>query len=128
WEEEYQGQRRLFLSDVPVLIDGDQLKLMFDERSTAQVQVFPALEKRWSGSTTVHEAAHNGLFEQYQITSPAPALSVQVDPITSRKVQVKLDESMWDQVDDVLLQIDYEGNVGFAFANGALFHDHFYNG
>ncbi|MNI84121.1 hypothetical protein D3C73_1409930 [compost metagenome] len=35
---------------------------------------------------------------------------------------------MLEGVEEVLLRIDYTGNVGYAFAGGKLFHDHFYNG
>jgi beta-galactosidase len=128
WEADYAGQRRLFLSDIPVLVSGVELKLMFDQRSTVQLQVFPALEAGLSGEGIVRDAAANSLFDCYQITNPAVSIALEVQPITDRKVRVTLDDTVWDSVDDVLLQIDYEGNVGFAFADGELFHDNFYNG
>ncbi|MNI89229.1 hypothetical protein D3C73_1466040 [compost metagenome] len=33
-----------------------------------------------------------------------------------------------EEVTDIILSVDYAGNVGYAFSKGRLFHDHFYNG
>jgi hypothetical protein len=48
--------------------------------------------------------------------------------IHDHKIALRLNPDVLDSVEDILLKIDYTGNVGYAFSEGQLFHDHFHNG
>ncbi|KAI7253525.1 hypothetical protein KC345_g11360, partial [Hortaea werneckii] len=48
--------------------------------------------------------------------------------IHDHKLALLLPDDVLQGAEEVLLSIDYTGNVGYAFAGGQLFHDHFYNG
>ncbi|MNJ42228.1 Beta-galactosidase, domain 2 [compost metagenome] len=73
-------------------------------------------------------AQREGWFETCHIQIPAKEIKMEVNRIHDHKVLVSLDQGILDNVEDVLLKINYTGNVGYAFSEGRLFHDHFYNG
>jgi hypothetical protein len=43
-------------------------------------------------------------------------------------VVIEIDPVSFEGVHELLLQIDYEGDVGHTFIDGRLVHDHFCNG
>ncbi|GAA0137672.1 hypothetical protein YSY43_45130 [Paenibacillus sp. YSY-4.3] len=73
-------------------------------------------------------AKREGWFETCHIQIPAKPIKMEVKRIHDHKVLVSLDQRILKDAHDVLLKIDYTGNVGYAFSEGRLFHDHFYNG
>ncbi|WP_110931875.1 beta-galactosidase [Paenibacillus bouchesdurhonensis] len=73
-------------------------------------------------------AQREGWFETCHIQIPAKEIKMEVNRIHDHKMLVSLDQGILDNVEDVLLKINYTGNVGYAFSEGRLFHDHFYNG
>ena len=44
------------------------------------------------------------------------------------KYTVKVPEDFMEGLKDVLLQIRYKGDIGYAFVNGEMVHDNFWNG
>lgn len=73
-------------------------------------------------------AERDGWFENCDIQIPAKPITMEVKRIHDYKVLISLDQRILEDAQDVLLKIDYTGNVGYAFSEGRLFHDHFYNG
>lgn len=73
-------------------------------------------------------AAQEGWFENYHIQIPEKQIKMEVKRIHDHKMLVSLEQGILEDVEDILLQVDYTGNVGYAFSEGRLFHDHFYNG
>ncbi|MFD3260053.1 beta-galactosidase [Paenibacillus lentus] len=84
----------------------------------------------WRGDTEgcLISAAREGWFETYHIQIPEKQIKMEVKRIHDHKMLVSLGQGILEDVEDVLLQVDYTGNVGYAFSEGRLFHDHFYNG
>lgn len=131
WVTGTVGDSRVLFSGVPLAETGDGL-----EFSSIGQSEFTFREYDPAGSGSPFQAAGNvvltrsreGEHTLWTVRVPARTVPLQVKPIHKHKVALTLAEEAWDGVSDVLLSINYTGNVGYAFAGGKLFHDHFYNG
>lgn len=133
WELEENGQNRVMFSPVPPVQTPDGIEFIspgqhaftfreYTGGAAAAVQWAPAqADSAVSGRT-------EGWFQAYDVQVPAQEIGVTMRRIHDHKVVLELPESVLEGTEEVLLSIDYTGNVGYAFAGGKLFHDHFYNG
>ncbi len=123
------GKKSLVFSDALVLQDGDALKLLRDSMPATDLDIYPN-----SGyiKTTAHgtltSVNRHSLFKSYRITMPDFTMEAKANGVSSRKFSVALPDQLPDGVNDVLLNVDYTGDTGMAFADGTLVADHFYNG
>ncbi|AZK48987.1 hypothetical protein EIM92_11065 [Paenibacillus lentus] len=126
------GRRRLFFSETPLVGMAEGLELYsygshefsFREyRHETDEQEW--LTKKKDCRITVQR---EGWFETCYVQIPAKEIKMDVKRIHDHKALVSLEPEILDNVEDILLKIDYTGNVGYAFSEGRLFHDHFYNG
>ncbi|MFB9328010.1 beta-galactosidase [Paenibacillus aurantiacus] len=114
WEVEIAGTRRVIFSEYPIVVQGDNLELIVNGQENVTYSEF--VEE--SGATLNHSIELASL--------PIP---FELKTISEHKIVLKLDvEEVLQGNDDVLLKIEYTGNVGYAFSGGQLIHDHFHNG
>lgn len=116
WEVELRGERRIFFSEAALIADEEGLEAISFGREQVELQEFSPWQA--SGDIVTHRSAQ----------VPHRDIPLGVRRLRDDKVLLEPDWSALDAVEDVLLSIDYDGNVGYAFANGILFHDHFWNG
>lgn len=67
-------------------------------------------------------------FTSYQVLVPERKPELQVVRIHDHKVALRFKPDVLEDLEDLILKIAYTGNVGYAFSEGQLFHDHFHNG
>ncbi|WP_337099873.1 beta-galactosidase [Paenibacillus sp. YIM B09110] len=132
WETEVAGKRRVFFSEVPLIANGSTLEFLVTGEKQFAFREFiqddsAALWKSISNSDKLN-SEEEGQFRTYTIQMPVVHDSLVVERLHDHKVVVRFDGSMLQDVDDILLSIEYTGNVGYAFSGGQLFHDHFHNG
>ncbi|MGO4109910.1 beta-galactosidase [Paenibacillus sp. YAF4_2] len=112
WELDKDGDKQiLFSTAVPVWSD-------------------KGIEFVTSSSFTVREyegASKNG-FTSYQVHVPEKKPELPIVRIHDHKVALRFTPDVMDDLEDLILNISYTGNVGYAFSDGQLFHDHFHNG
>ncbi|WP_276357220.1 beta-galactosidase [Cohnella caldifontis] len=143
WEVEIGGLRRIFFSELPLAADGDGIVLngslaagaAGEGRFTFREYAGPgsAAPVAWSAESAGLQAAdrEDGWFRSYSVTVPLPDVRLDVRRIHDRKVALSVGSAIaaiGGRVSDVLLSVDYTGNVGYAFSGGELLHDHFHNG
>jgi hypothetical protein len=134
WELEDGGQSRIVFSEVPLVQTPEGIEFLssgqnaFTFREYAGGAVVPAAQ--WS--TLQAEAAISGRtegwFRIYDVQVPLKEVALTTRRLHDHKLALGLPEDVLQGTGEVLLSIDYTGNVGYAFAGGQLFHDHFYNG
>ncbi|AIQ28661.1 hypothetical protein P40081_11110 [Paenibacillus sp. FSL P4-0081] len=134
WELEDGGQSRIVFSEVPLVQTPEGIEFLssgqnaFTFREYAGGAVVPAAQ--WS--TVQAEAAISGRtegwFRIYDVQVPLKEIALTTRRLHDHKLALGLPEDVLQGTGEVLLSIDYTGNVGYAFAGGQLFHDHFYNG
>lgn len=154
WQIDAEGKRRLFLSDDPILYKDGSLELEYHCGENLQIGIFPpADDVIYLGDTALKSAGTDGvfqIFESFQEVKELPftwkdvstvnkegdgALKRPVvgSPLTSTKVVngravLQFDPKVFADVKQVLLKVCYEGDVGYAFIEGEMFHDNFCNG
>lgn len=69
-----------------------------------------------------------GRFAVCEIKVPAYEPRIAVERLHDHKLLLTVEPVTAEEVTDLILSVDYTGNVGYAFSKGRLFHDHFYNG
>lgn len=151
WKVSLAGRERLILSVADLFFDGDRMHLRASDPALLEAGFFPAWARPPAGFV---DAGRDGVFERYAV-SPRPAsldvtASVQEsdqgddDPPPARighGVAMAPDEAEFDNAprwtirvpgavapNDMLLSVQYEGDIARLYAGGKLFTDNFYNG
>ncbi|MGO9641279.1 MAG: beta-galactosidase [Candidatus Acidiferrales bacterium] len=150
WKVSLGGQERLILSAADLFFDGDRMHLRASDPALLEAAFFPAWVRPPAGFADV---GRDGVFQRYAV-SPQP---VPLNPIASvqeigqgedpppvkmsRGVAMAPDEAEFEKAarwtirvpraeapTDLLLSIQYEGDIARLYAGGKLFTDNFYNG
>ncbi|MBB3112359.1 hypothetical protein FHS18_004460 [Paenibacillus phyllosphaerae] len=123
------GQQTVVISDCPVIAQQGQLVCTSPGSSALSVSLFPApaTELRTNtGQPVPFETA--GLFQDYkfELASYTPQLTITKPSDKTALLQFAGD---WPaHVEDVWLEIDYDGDVAEAFLDGTLLTDHIHYG
>ena len=154
WQIDTKEKRLLFLSDSPVLYKDGQLELEYHCNEELEIGIFPSNSDMIRlGGHTLSSLGTNGVFQMFESWREEKELpfawkdvsTVNKDgdgalkrpvvgsPLTSTKVVnaraiLKFPPKVFEDVKQVLLKIRYEGDVGYAFIEGEMFHDNFCNG
>ncbi|MDO3409294.1 beta-galactosidase [Saccharibacillus sp. CPCC 101409] len=115
WTFEENGRARVLFSEVPLAPVPDGLQ--FYSRGRREFEF-----REYNGG------AHGDGFKRRRVAVPERKVEIGIAHVRPGKAVLTFDPSLLDETDEVLLSIEYTGNVGYAFAEGKLFHDHFYNG
>src|SRR5690606_38369480 len=75
----------------------------------------------------IEEKAGGGLFKQYQIPITPRTVDLDVTMVKDNKVKINVNSEDFEDVKELLLHIDYVGDIGYAFIDGELIHDNFCN-
>ncbi|MBW4085409.1 beta-galactosidase [Paenibacillus sp. S150] len=133
WELEEGGQPRLIFSEIPPVQTEDGLEFFSSGQSSFSFREYaggPAAAAKWTTADAgCSIAQHNDAwFHSYEVKLPAKEIRLETRKIHDHKIALHLAPGTLDGAEEVLLSIDYTGNVGYAFSGGELFHDHFHNG
>ncbi len=133
WEMEDGGLPRIMFSEIPPVQNGEGIEFFSSGKSSFSFREYaggPAAPAKW---TTAHAACsiaqhRGGWFHSYDLELPAKEVRLETRKIHDHKLALEFAPRMLEGVEEVMLGINYTGNVGYAFAAGRLFHDHFHNG
>jgi hypothetical protein len=152
---QFQGRRRLVISDADAWFEKGRLVLRTTGQPVFRAAVFPPLSTPLKASAAVAAAGRDGLFQVLQATLPARSISVsatllraaqpvppvriggaahaalQPDPETfgrSAAWQLALGPIPPGGIDEALLEIDFVGDVARLFDGTRMLDDWYYNG
>ncbi|KGE20899.1 hypothetical protein PWYN_01595 [Paenibacillus wynnii] len=132
WEAEIAGKRRILFSEVPLAVTEKGLDFFIDGKDefTFREYYYEESLPGWISDADEYKASMelDGLFRRYHVQIPCIQIPLHIDRVHDHKVVINIDPEVLQVVEDVLLSIDYTGNVGYAFSGGKLLHDHFHNG
>jgi beta-galactosidase len=117
-----EGKDRLMISEANLVEEGDQLFAYSMGQESPDILVYPFLAVAKSSPTVL------GYFSRHTISFPKVDLYFEQSIIAPDKVLLKFPYKLPDSVHNVLLRIDYLGDIGQAYIDGKLVHDNFYNG
>lgn len=66
-------------------------------------------------------------FGVYEVSCPQKLIRLTVMEVAANRYTVTFPQDLMDGVKDVLLRVDYRGDIGHAFINGRMVHDNFCN-
>jgi hypothetical protein len=150
WKTTVGGKERLILSSANLYFDENGVHLAARETSLMKTGFYPGLEHLPAG---FDRASDDGVFQVFSADVTPVRISAKIqkvrdaDPIALPKrgeeVAIVPQESTFaaaarwiidvppsdsESSDDLLLQIDYEGDIARLYADGNLLTDNFYNG
>jgi beta-galactosidase len=150
WKVKLGGQERLILSPADLFFDGDRMHLRANDPALLEAAFFPAWTAPPSGFS---DAGLDGVFRRYAVSPRPPSVNLaaavqEVDEAgdpppakMSNGVAVEPDEAEFKNAArwtirvpgavapaDLLLSIQYQGDIARLYAGGKLYTDNFYNG
>jgi beta-galactosidase len=154
WKASIWGQERLFISRAGLVFDGETLRMTSSDALGLTFDVFPAPERALGVTGKRIYPVPVGKFSRYTLSAvektihlayrlikaAAPARVVPIGPqgvaqapeeadFTGAETwELRLPPGCLNGVEEVLLKIDYVGDVGRAYLDGSLIADHFYFG
>jgi hypothetical protein len=128
WKAKLWGRERVLLTGASLLVNADQVRLESTD-STVALGVFPPPEAELNGKgCEVSKPVREMLFSNYRLNFPVKPIVPEVRYINKSQAELLFANDAFDGCKQVLLKIDYSGDVGYAFIDGWLFHDNFNNG
>ncbi|MFN8447806.1 MAG: beta-galactosidase [Anaerolineae bacterium] len=118
-KQELWGAGRLVIADGTLVGDGDACSLYTVGNGDASLLVYPPP----AGARST-----DGYFARYTLGVAPKDARVEVEMLGADRAVLRFPPDILDGVDNILLRIDYVGNVGSAFVDGRLIHDNFGNG
>ena len=155
WQIDTGDERLLFLSDFPVLFKNGRFYLEYHSGQNVEVAILSSRKEYIElGGIRLGQKGSKGLFTVYENYRGEDSPSVDYtdvssrnddrgdgglkrpvvgSPITSSKVVnargvFHFSDSDFDGAKQLMLRIDYSGDIGYAFINGQMIHDNFCNG
>ena len=128
WKFNVWGQDRVIISQEDILFREGQLEVIMDGNKTADLYLYPPVDELLRTEQEVLISERTGIFDTISIASPAKDIKLKVKKFEKNGCNVEFPEDIFSDADDVIMKIDYWGNVGNAFVDGILVSDNFCNG
>lgn len=133
WEMKDGTISRILFSETPLVQTADGLEFISTGQSSFSFREYTGdsgAASQWKTTQAGCSIAQrqDQWFRSYDLQFPAKEVLLETRRIHDHKIALSLPADVLNNVEDILLNIDYTGNVGYAFSEGQLFHDHFYNG
>lgn len=122
------GRERLFISECHLYMKREQLICTSPSASRFSISVFPAvpggLTPRFGGCTE----GQDGLFKTYTLELPEYEPSAAIRQPAEHAALMRMDTEWPEHVEDVFLEIGYDGDVAGLYLEGRLVTDHIHYG
>jgi hypothetical protein len=123
-----EGRERLVLSDSRLYVKAQQLVCTSPGRPDWRVCVYPDIAGGVQLSCGKAEEGREGLFHTYALSVGAFEPTLDIRKPSARSALVRIEADWPEQVADVFLEIEYEGDVAGAYLNNRLITDHIHYG
>lgn len=121
-----QLQNSICITDATLLQNGAQIQLQ--SRMNKFTFAFPSAAKPDFGEYKV-ASRKIGLFTVYEVEVPAANINFEAKEVSKQRYTFKMDKKEFtENLGDIILDIDYEGDNGAAFMDGHMINDNLYFG
>lgn len=129
WKADIRGRQRAVFTDANLLVAGDVIKLESTDQEEVTFSVFPDFEDTLGSVSGGNLAGREeeGLFTTYKLLIPKKEISFTCTKVKNERAVLEFQSGILDGVKEALLQIDYTGDIGYAFIDGELINDNFCN-
>lgn len=130
WKTEVRGRERVLFTEANLLVTGEEIKLESTDQEEVVLSVFPGFEEALGAVTggELAETSEDGIFTTYKLLVPKQEISFTYTKVKNERAVLEFKSGSLDGVKEALLQIDYTGDIGYAFIDGELINDNFGNG
>jgi len=129
WKVNLMGSERILITDANVLVSEDKLRLECVDNTIVNMEVFPDLKKKILATRgKCNKRESNNIFTEYDIVLDRKILDINVKKVKDNKATIHFKKENFQNIKELLLKIDYEGDIGYAFIDGELINDNFCNG
>ncbi|WP_081722143.1 beta-galactosidase [Geminisphaera colitermitum] len=138
WQGRFDGMERVVVSSCNVVFANDRLELLpetgggSDNSDTDQkmvsLHVFPPLHEQSEIVSENEGRGSCGIFERHVVETGLREPRFEVESLSAQRALVRVRAGEFEVFDEIVLGIDYIGDVGSAYLNGRLVHDNFGNG
>lgn len=121
-------KERLVISDGTLVKDGNACYLYSTDQNELDLFVYPPVEGRLTTPFGTLNEVIEGSFAHYTRNVPPQEISIDWDLLDDNRAVLKFPKTILEGISNLVLQIDYVGDIGNAYIDGKLVHDNFYNG
>jgi hypothetical protein len=124
------GRDRLIITQADAYESDEALKLSYrgTPEGPIEILVFPGVDAPLFADGAPLRAAAEGYFTRFSVPRQARHIEIEVTRSGPGNAEVRVPAGVFDGEKEVLLSIEYEGDVGNAFIDGRLIADDFSNG
>jgi hypothetical protein len=128
WKVNIRGCDRVIITQAGVLASEKTMKFECARMESVNFSIFPDAAPRFITGAEVINKFRDGIFTAYELKLPKIGSDISIKKIKSNKAVIKVSEELFSCTKEVILKIDYIGDIGYAFIDGELIHDNFCNG
>lgn len=125
WEVEAAGKRRIYFSNQAFIAHGEHLELFADGQEQYRFREYKQGDDAAIWRSDCPDIQVNidedAFFFTYTVHMPRMNVQLHVERLYEHKSVIRFDPKVLSSVHDLLLRIDYTGNVGYAFSEGELY-------
>ncbi|MBD8068705.1 beta-galactosidase [Bacillus sp. PS06] len=127
WKFPYRGKEHVLISNATVLVSDEKIRLECVGIEQLDLKVYPSLGDSISLDGAELPCSGEGVFNEYKKTIKLAEPQLDVRIVGENKAIIQFQPEAFEGTKELLLQIDYVGDIGYAFIDGELIHDHFCN-
>ncbi|RCW65870.1 beta-galactosidase [Saliterribacillus persicus] len=128
WKFSFKGREQVILSKDTLLVDDEKIRVEATGKERLELKAFPGLGDSILMDGEEIFSEKNGLFKEYKKITQYSHPKIEVKKVKSNKAVIHFSPEHFEGIKELLLNIDYVGDIGYAFIDGELIHDNFCNG
>ncbi|MEC1521548.1 beta-galactosidase [Neobacillus niacini] len=127
WKFQYRGKEQVFITNATLLVDEEKIRLETEGLEDVDIKSFPGFNTSIKIAGEEISSRSNGLFKEYKKAINVTHSGLNVKMVNQNKAVIRFEPEVFDDVKEFLLQIEFAGDIGYAFIDGELIHDNFCN-
>jgi len=128
WQAEAWGTERVFYSNADLIFVNSHVEVQITKDTDVDIMVWPAINTALESKDALEQVNEDD-HTQLILSVPKTEVELEVEAINDRKHLLRLIvNDPIDELSELFLNINYEGDTGMAFIDGELVADNFNNG
>lgn len=119
---------RVILSTAPVIFEQGGVRVNSPGEAKVELTVFPPFAQKIQAHAARLDETSSGYATRLTLEMPPQHVKLRIEDCGDGKFLLQFPADAWRGVSELLLQIDYEGDMAMAFLDGELVADNFCNG
>ncbi|HEX3045643.1 MAG TPA: beta-galactosidase [Bacillota bacterium] len=128
WKFDLWGQERVLISGADIIVNDGYIELSRIGDPNLDFQIYPPVGKELLSDAGQLKGREESIFETFETRLPEKVIEVELRLVDQDKATVQFPGAPFTGVNEIYLEVDYLGNVGYAFCDGVLISDNFCNG